>query len=573
MTGKDYINNIWKTMVFISFVVLISIVNYYHEAWYDEAQAWMIAKESSIYELIFVIPHSEGHPPLWSLILYPLARSGLGYEVCMKSLMVVISSINAALILWKSPFPALVKALLPYSYFVFYQYGVIARPYGLMIMAMLLVAITYHYKDEKPWHHVLSLIYLCLTSAYGIVIAGSIAIVWVIEIWNRQNIKEWVKSFIKDKRFLPLLVLLITGLLLIYMIIPDKGVYVGSASADNNFFVRLLMCLITIPVETTCTQSFEKYVSLKKMQFSMTSFIIEIFLGILLWVVLIYIGKKAKKLMLLLVPYITLSLFASSVYFFIHHTGIMMIYIMSWCFIVCKEIGLEETGYMEYLGEKLKSVPLIRKFIDKEIKLIKGCTVAALAATLVISAGWSASASYNEVRYQYSYAKELSEFFREHNMYELNILAERPDYTTKDGGKAANTYNLQNIIPILPYISDNEAEAFIQCRDVPKYVLQKRATDYENEMNYKKWAEEGKPDVLIGDCELELIYGDEVSFWDYEPVKCIPFGYEWKNLRFPQCAVIYMRKDLIEKYGLHKLSNAELSAGSGGLAQQRVDVR
>ena len=58
MTGKKYINNIWKTMVFISFIVLVSIVNYYHEAWYDEAQAWMIAKESSIYELIFGIPHS-----------------------------------------------------------------------------------------------------------------------------------------------------------------------------------------------------------------------------------------------------------------------------------------------------------------------------------------------------------------------------------------------------------------------------------------------------------------------------------------------------------------------------------
>ena len=43
-TDKSY-TNIWKIMVFISFIVLVSIVNYYHEAWYDEAQAWMIAKE------------------------------------------------------------------------------------------------------------------------------------------------------------------------------------------------------------------------------------------------------------------------------------------------------------------------------------------------------------------------------------------------------------------------------------------------------------------------------------------------------------------------------------------------
>ena len=565
--------NIWKIVVLLLYVVLLTIVSIYHEAWFDESQAWMISKESTIYELLFVIPHSEGHPPLWSLILYPLSHSGISYEICMKSLMVVISTVNTALILWKSPFPSIVKAMLPFTYFFFYQYGVIARPYGLLIMAMLLTAMTYKDRNDKPWLHVISLIYLCLTSAYGIVIAGSIAIVWVLEIWNRQNVLEWLKGFVNDKRFMPLLVLLICGLLLIYMIMPDKGVYTGTAYEENNFFIRLIMCLVILPVETTCTQSFKSYSSLKKMQFSMTSFVIEIVLGIILWVALIYIAKKTKKMMLLILPYIVLSVFASSVYFVIHHTGIMMIYIMVWCFIVCEELDMREKGYISYLRESLKVNKLTRKLTDKERCMISRCAGLVVVLSLVISVGWSVFASYNEINGQYFYAKELSEFLREHKMYELNILTECSDFTAKDGKKTVNTYNVQNVVSILPYLSDKEAEAFIQCRNGKKYVTQRLATADDNKRNAKLWAEEGQPDVLIGNCDLELIYGDKVTINDFYPVKRITFGYEWKNLKFPQNALIYVRKELLKKYGLSKMSDNDLSVNNEGMATQRVEKK
>ena len=44
-----------------------------HEPWYDEAVAWQIARSASVKDILFEIPHYEGHPPLWHLILAPQA--------------------------------------------------------------------------------------------------------------------------------------------------------------------------------------------------------------------------------------------------------------------------------------------------------------------------------------------------------------------------------------------------------------------------------------------------------------------------------------------------------------------
>lgn len=565
-------SNIWKAAVFILFVVLITIVNIYHEAWYDEAQAWMIARECSLYEIIFVRPHAEGHPPLWTLILYPMAHNGMDYEVCMRSLMVVISSINTSLILWKSPFPSVVKALLPFTYFFFYQYGAIARPYGLFIMAVLLTAITYKNKDDKPWHHVAALIFLCLTCAFGIIIAGCIATVWVLEIWHGRNIVKFVAGFIHDKRMMPLVVLAVCGLLLIYMIIPDKNTYTGSVSASNGFVLRFIMCLIALLAETTCMQSFESYKSLKKMQFSEVTFVMEIVVGIILWIILIYIARKVKKTLLLIVPYTVLSIFGASVYFFIHHTGVMLIYLVCWFWIVCDDTGICEDGYMKCIYKWLESNKITKQFTDKERHMTGFVIVFAVILSIVISVGWSVAASYNEAKDNYCYAKEATEFLRKHNMYDLNIFVQYDDYTNKKGMKELNTYSKSVAVAMFPYMNDKEIASFMQFRGEKKYSIQKLAEDKDNQSNYKKVRAMGTPDVLIGECDLAPIYGDKVSVNDYAAVKAVTFGYEWKNMKFNQTAFIYVKKELLGRYKLHELSQDEISENAVGAATQRVNV-
>ena len=65
--------------VVILYCVLHFVIGHYHEPWFDEAQAWQIAKCASIKEILFKIPHYEGHPPLWHLILAIPAKLGVPY--------------------------------------------------------------------------------------------------------------------------------------------------------------------------------------------------------------------------------------------------------------------------------------------------------------------------------------------------------------------------------------------------------------------------------------------------------------------------------------------------------------
>ena len=62
----DLITGIVVTVV-VSIAVIVGMS--FHEPWFDEAQAWQIARSASLREILFEIPHYEGHPQLWHLIL------------------------------------------------------------------------------------------------------------------------------------------------------------------------------------------------------------------------------------------------------------------------------------------------------------------------------------------------------------------------------------------------------------------------------------------------------------------------------------------------------------------------
>ena len=55
-----------------AYVIVVGTVMCFHEPWFDEAQAWLIARDCSWWEMILERPHYEGHPPLWWMMLADL---------------------------------------------------------------------------------------------------------------------------------------------------------------------------------------------------------------------------------------------------------------------------------------------------------------------------------------------------------------------------------------------------------------------------------------------------------------------------------------------------------------------
>ncbi len=151
---------------------------------FDEAEAWQIARSVTLKTLFLETTHYEGHPPLWHLILMPLAKAGAPYELSLSLVSLAFMGTAVFLILWRAPFPRLVRLLLPFTYFFFYQYGVISRVYCVLTLAFVLLAIVYRSRNERPGRYVAALILMCVTLAYGLVIAGGLALVWLWEIGN-----------------------------------------------------------------------------------------------------------------------------------------------------------------------------------------------------------------------------------------------------------------------------------------------------------------------------------------------------------------------------------------------------
>ena len=77
-SGKRIIpkSSIILLCLFIVYLALTFIGAARHEIWYDEAQAWNIAKYNDISGIIDFMKY-EGHPPLWHFVLYPFAKAGL----------------------------------------------------------------------------------------------------------------------------------------------------------------------------------------------------------------------------------------------------------------------------------------------------------------------------------------------------------------------------------------------------------------------------------------------------------------------------------------------------------------
>ena len=157
-----------------------AIISFCHEPWRDEFNGWAISKDT-IYNILFVIPHFDGHPPLWYMILKCFSSLNFNPEIGIKIPNLILMFLSAFLLIFKSPFPKPFKLLLPFTYFIFYQYSIINRPYCIFTLAIFLSAYLYKERNIHPYKYIFALILLGLSSAYGVALSFGIILVWIIE--------------------------------------------------------------------------------------------------------------------------------------------------------------------------------------------------------------------------------------------------------------------------------------------------------------------------------------------------------------------------------------------------------
>lgn len=526
----------------IIYLLGVCTVSFFHEPWFDEAQSWAIARSGTIKEILFEIPHYEGHPPLWHLILAPFAKLGAPYELSLAAVNIFFMTLAVAVLLFKSPFPKLIRCLLPFNFFLFYQYGVVSRPYCILVLAIFLAAACYKNRNEHPVKYLLCLALMCAVHSYGIIIAGCLCIVWLIEIFTEYKKSGKLADILKDRRCWLMFCLLIFAMLVMAAIVPDENVYLGgkmSSETEKKFdfsCINILFCFVIF--SDSIITSFFNYAGVPS---EIASQIPVIVVSILLVALFVTITYRNKKLLTFLLPYGVLSIFGSFVYISLHHIGVITAFVIFVLWIIVDESG--KVLLPEYMNK-------ISAKIGKKLKVI----VKAIAfLPLLIPIAWSCTSSYFDIRYPYWF-DEAADFIKEYHLDDYKIMGywqqvlngeidDEADYMWHDYP------NLQGIsVALNPYFDKNIFCYFNIDKHDKTFQYYRANTQKEAEEEFSKWREQGEPDVVIERCEITKAYPD-IDVDNYVAVKRIYFYKPYKFETYDQYITIYVTKDLFNKIG------------------------
>ena len=104
--------------------------------WRDEFNAFGIAVASPTLPSLFHHIHYEGHPWLWYMLLWFVSKITVD-PVGMKILEGVIGVSIYLVIGLSSPFSRLEKVLIFCGYFISFEYTVLSRMYGLLLLLLV----------------------------------------------------------------------------------------------------------------------------------------------------------------------------------------------------------------------------------------------------------------------------------------------------------------------------------------------------------------------------------------------------------------------------------------------------
>lgn len=559
---KDKLTDLFVLCLYAAGIIFVSC---FHELWFDETQAWLIARCASYKEMFTYIPHYEGHPPLWHLLLSVFAKNGAPVDFTLKAINTIFSVTAMALLIFRSPFPKIVRYVLPFTFYFFYQYGVLSRPYSIVMIAFFLLAITYKERNAHPWRYILVMTLLCLTTAYGIMISGGLCIVWSFEIISELIRTKKIKFFWKDMRFYSLCFILVIALAVIVMIIPADDCYYTGVD-NNNTILDMLTNFRSY--ELFAIMPFESWsgvlTSLNSIENIIPLDIIEVLCGMLIWFGLCAVTVKNGKFITFFLPYVITTAFMSFKFSSLHHYGLGSLYHIFVFWIMAEQNGRIEIPEIFYKLNKKVVSPLLRK-------LAVGVGVLICVAPVI----YSVIASVDNIMSNIGLAC-IADFIKENNLENNKIMINWTWVDNLDGDNAnANeyvfmqlempsnhpeikehrTYLMEKTSTIQPYFDKNIFMNFNVDRPDDLYMHFQYKEDVEKV--FEKWREKGLPDFIIGYCPIDEVYDDETI----EGVRYLPIRqFKYKNYVYKMGAdakyiYIYMRDDLFDDYPQFKWIN------------------
>lgn len=186
----------WVVIFIYGIVVIVGVIN--HEPWRDETHSWLIVQLTNSLSELFVNTLYEGHPSAWYLVLYGVKLAGGTFAV-VQAIHVLIAVAGAYFLLTYAPFPVFVRVALLFSYFLVYEYAVIARNYAIGVFLLFVLCALFPRRHEtRPY------LWLCLltaslfqTNTFALLIGAALYGVVLLEavLWHRATLQLTWKQY------------------------------------------------------------------------------------------------------------------------------------------------------------------------------------------------------------------------------------------------------------------------------------------------------------------------------------------------------------------------------------------
>lgn len=405
---------IMSCIVTLIFTVVVIIGLCFHETWYDEAQAYLIARDASLHDIMFYLTHYEGHPPLWHLMLKVAHLLGLPYPLALKSVQFICYEAVLIMIEFFSPFRRPAKIIIPMSFFILYQYGVTSRPYILLLFATLAAAAAYRDRKKKPVRYTLALILMCLCHSYGIALAGGIVVADMVgEAIRQRSVVKCIRDIFKSRKILVCyIILLIIAVLTIADIMPYSDTFGTTVvnRRNHSVFALFLQCWFFIPAEALITSFSSEVISMQMEVNPFQDMFGAAVVSVIVWALLTRICYRRKMIAEMIIPYFCISVLLTS-YSYPHHFGTFLMYLL---FILWTASDIEPIKLSEF------TEPLKKAGISE--KLSKRVAVIGVTAFAAVNLYWDGFSFYREITGAYDASAGLADWIKENGLEGRKIM-------------------------------------------------------------------------------------------------------------------------------------------------------
>jgi hypothetical protein len=170
----------------LAFILFFLVQLVHHQMWRDETNAWELAVHSPTLGALIQYARYEAHPYLWYLLLWLVSRVSISF-VALKLVAAVVGLANYLVLALWSPFSRWEKILLFCGYYISFEYAVIVRMYGVML---LLVLIYLHGRTSQPHQVVHNAVWLGLIAnadTFGLLLTFAFCLEYLLYLWDDRS--------------------------------------------------------------------------------------------------------------------------------------------------------------------------------------------------------------------------------------------------------------------------------------------------------------------------------------------------------------------------------------------------